>query len=71
MIETFGIAVCRVTMTRSPLGSVFSTRGASWNGRSGPTAGRSWAAALVAVAQNAITSPPKPDTTDRRLTLND
>src|SRR2546422_5998590 len=38
---TFGTAVCRVTMTRRPLGNVRSTRGASWNGRSGPTAGRS------------------------------
>ena len=41
VIETFGIAVWRVTMTRRPFGSVLSTRGASWNGRSGPTAGRS------------------------------
>ena len=40
MTDTFGTAVCRVTMTRRPFGSVRSTRGARRNGRSGPTAGR-------------------------------
>src|SRR5258706_332817 len=51
-------------MTRRPFGSVRSTRGASWNGRSGPTAGRSvCAAALVAASATAITVRLKPDTT--------
>src|SRR5258708_72247 len=58
VIETFGTAAWRATMTCRPFGSVRSTRGASWNGRSGPTAGRPaagvCASAVVAVSATSI-----------------